>query len=127
METKNDFSGNSETKNVEIDLNRFISILDENRRLSEANIKYRVNRLYQFYDHLLHISQVIDEYRIFPRIFISVYLYLLYESSIWYMTLAEPSTTQAGYISTVIGAGAAWFGLYAATRGDGNRKKPERG
>lgn len=125
MEKQNDFSGNIETKNVEIDLDRFISILDENRQLSEANIKHKDGRLYRLYDHLLHISNVIDEYRIFPRIFISVYLYLLYESSVWYMSLIEPTTTQTGYISTIVGAGAAWFGLYTATRGDGNRKKPE--
>ena len=29
--------------------------------------------------------------------------------------LPDPNTAQAGLISVVVGAGAAWFGLYAGT------------
>ena len=36
------------------------------------------------------------------------------------MELPEPSMAQAGFVSTVVGAGAAWFGLYV---GSGHRKK----
>ena len=28
------------------------------------------------------------------------------------MNLAEPNNAQAGFVSVVVGAGAAWFGLY---------------
>ena len=28
------------------------------------------------------------------------------------MNLADPNNTQAGFVSVVVGAGAAWFGLY---------------
>ena len=38
----------------------------------------------------------------------------------WFMGLPEPSMAQAGFVSTVVGAGAAWFGLYV---GSGHRKK----
>jgi len=31
------------------------------------------------------------------------------------MNLAEPSMEQSGLISIVVGAGAAWFGLYTGT------------
>jgi hypothetical protein len=37
----------------------------------------------------------------------------------WFMDLDEPELSQAGLISTVIGAGAAWFGLYTRSNGDG--------
>lgn len=64
---------------------------------------------------LLEFADVIDAYRIFPRAFIATYLYLLIETTQWFMTLPEPNTSQAGLISVVVGAGAAWFGLYTST------------
>ena len=33
----------------------------------------------------------------------------------WFMDLPDPNTQQAGLISVIVGAGAAWFGLYAGT------------
>ena len=30
----------------------------------------------------------------------------------WFMELPEPSMEQSGLISILVGAGAAWFGLY---------------
>ena len=34
---------------------------------------------------------------------------------VWYMNLADPTMEQSGLVSVVVGAGAAWFGLYAGT------------
>ena len=56
-----------------------------------------------------------DKLRIFPRAFISMYIYLLYRVVEWFMAIPEPSMPQAGLVSVVVGAGAAWFGLYAGT------------
>lgn len=67
------------------------------------------------FELLLQFADVIDAYRIFPRAFIGVYLYLLIETTKWFMTIPEPNTSQAGLISVVVGAGAAWFGLYTST------------
>lgn len=64
-------------------------------------------------------AKMIDAWRIFPRIFIGVYLFLLYESSMWFMALENPTTEQFGLVSVIIGAGAAWFGLYVNSKGDG--------
>jgi hypothetical protein len=41
---------------------------------------------------------------------------------VWFMSLSDPSMAQAGFVSTVVGAGAAWFGLYV---GSGNRNKKD--
>ena len=30
----------------------------------------------------------------------------------WFMALPEPNIEQSGLISVLVGAGAAWFGLY---------------
>ena len=53
-----------------------------------------------------------DKLRIFPRVFISVYIYMFYEVAQWFMLLESPNNAQAGLVSVVVGAGAAWFGLY---------------
>lgn len=60
----------------------------------------------------IHLARAVDSWRIFPRIFITVYIVLLYKSAIWYMELTNPTMEQSGLISVIIGAGAAWFGLY---------------
>ena len=36
-------------------------------------------------------------------------------SVIWYMNLPAPTMEQSGLISIVVGAGAAWFGLYTGS------------
>ena len=67
------------------------------------------------YQALIDLAKAVDQWRIFPRLFLSVYIYLLYKVSIWFMNLPQPSFEQSGLVSIVVGAGAAWFGLYAGT------------
>ena len=68
------------------------------------------------YKKLIHMARAIDSWRIFPRIFITTYIFLLYKVVIWYMELPSPSMEQSGLVSIVVGAGAAWFGLYTGSR-----------
>jgi|TARA_B100000929_G_scaffold115238_1_gene91443 hypothetical protein len=53
-----------------------------------------------------------SRWRLFPRAFISMYIYLLWDVTQWFMALPEPNTQQAGLVSVIVGSGAAWFGLY---------------
>lgn len=53
-----------------------------------------------------------NRWRVFPRAFITMYIYLLYKVVTWFMALEAPSMEQSGLVSIVVGAGAAWFGLY---------------
>jgi hypothetical protein len=53
-----------------------------------------------------------SRWRLFPRAFISMYIYLLWDVTTWFMALDNPSMEQAGLVSVIVGAGAAWFGLY---------------
>jgi hypothetical protein len=64
------------------------------------------------------LSNMVDSWRIFPRAFLSVYIFLLYYCVMWFMELEDPTMEQSGLISIVVGAGAAWFGLYAGTAKD---------
>ena len=67
------------------------------------------------YAKLIHMARAGDAWRIFPRIFLTVYIVLLYKCVIWYMNLSAPTMEQSGLISIGVGAGAAWFGLYTGT------------
>ena len=64
------------------------------------------------YKRILDLAKAFDAWRIFPRIFITVYIILLYQVVLWFMALETPNFEQSGLVSIVVGAGAAWFGLY---------------
>ena len=63
----------------------------------------------------IDLAKAVDSWRIFPRIFITTYIVLLYKCVIWYMNLPSPTMEQSGLISIVVGAGATWFGLYTGS------------
>lgn len=112
------FSGDLDRNEVKLDLEKFLRILDENSRLKDQ-LRNESNK--DSNRKWLRRSYIVDEWRVFPRIFIMVYMYILVVASNWYMALPDPSGAQSAFISAVLGAGAAWFGLYAGTRNDGNR------
>ena len=89
-----------QTKKVNLELEIDTSIIDSSK-----------NR----YQGLIDLAKAVDAWRIFPRLFLSVYIYLLYKVTIWFMNLPMPTFEQSGLVSIVVGAGAAWFGLYAGT------------
>ena len=59
----------------------------------------------------------LSAWRIIPRLLILSYMIVFYQTCNWFMQLSEPNNAQAGFVSVVVGAGAAWFGLYV----NGNR------
>ena len=58
----------------------------------------------------------LDRLRIFPRLFITVYIWMFYDVIQWFMGLPDPTNQQAGLVSIIVGAGAAWFGLYVRSK-----------
>jgi hypothetical protein len=113
------FQGDMSRNEVEIDLNKFMAMVAEIGELKDQirtleNDKEPDNP----WQRWIWLSQMVDSWRIFPRMFLSVYIYLLYYCTMWFMDLAEPTMEQSGLISIVVGAGAAWFGLYAGTAKD---------
>ena len=77
------------------------------------------------YQRWIHLARTIDAWRIFPRVFVGVYIYLLYAVVMGFMTLNEPNLEQAGLVSVVVGAMAAVFGIYAGTSGQSKKFKGE--
>ena len=67
------------------------------------------------YVKIIHMARAVDSWRIFPRLFLTVYIVLLYKVTIWFMALENPTLEQSGLVSIVVGAGAAWFGVYTGS------------
>ena len=119
------FSGDMDRNEVEMDLNKFMDMM---REISDLKDKIReLEDVSNVNPHQkwIHLAQAVDSWRIFPRVFLSVYIFLLYYSTMWFMALDDPSMSQSGLISIIVGAGAAWFGLYAGTSGASKSFKGE--
>jgi MFS superfamily sulfate permease-like transporter len=113
------FQGDMSRNEVELDLNKFMAMVSEigelKAKIMELENEKEPDNPWQRW---IWLSQMVDSWRIFPRLFLSVYIYLLYYCTMWFMALPEPTLEQSGLISIVVGAGAAWFGLYAGTAKD---------
>jgi hypothetical protein len=58
------------------------------------------------------IPETLDNWRVIPRLLIFMYAVVFYQTMNWFMLLDNPNNAQAGFVSVIVGAGAAWFGLY---------------
>ena len=111
------FGGDMDRNEVEIDLSKFMELLQEQSTLKDRIRELEDEGTKNPHQRWIFLAQAVDSWRIFPRAFLSVYMYLLYFTTFWFMDLESPSFEQSGLISIVVGAGAAWFGLYAGTSG----------
>ena len=65
----------------------------------------------------------LSAWRIIPRLLILSYMVVFYQTCNWFMQLLDPNNAQVGFVSVVVGAGAAWFGLYV----NGNKASIPKG
>ena len=70
------------------------------------------------------IPETLDNWRVIPMLLIFMYAVVFYQTMNWFMLLDNPNNAQAGFVSVIVGAGAAWFGLYVNS-GSGKRIKIE--
>ena len=63
------------------------------------------------------IAGQLDKFRVIPRMIMLAYIYAFYSATVWFMALSDPTNAQAAFISTIVGAGAAFFGLYVGKPG----------
>ena len=109
------FGGAMDRNEVEMDLNKFMDMIREISDLKDKIRDLESDVNVNPHQKWIHLAKAVDSWRIFPRAFLTVYIILLYKCTIWFMALPQPSFEQSGLISIVVGAGAAWFGLYAGT------------
>jgi len=62
-------------------------------------------------------SSRIDKWRIWPRALITLYGIMFWRTTEWFMAIPEPTAPQSAFVSVIVGAGAAWFGLYVGSGG----------
>ena len=106
------FGGDMDRNEVEMDLNKFMAMIEEIGALKDKIRDLEDVKNNNPFQKFIFVAQAIDAWRIIPRAFLGVYMYLLYFTTFWFMDLPDPSFEQSGLISIVVGAGAAWFGLY---------------
>lgn len=63
-------------------------------------------------DKYQKIAEIVNLFRIIPRLLVALYGLAFYQVSTWFMALEDPTGSQAAFVGTIVGAGAAFFGLY---------------
>jgi len=126
MADRDEFRGDMSRNEVEMDLSKFMDLIQENADLKAKIVELTADSTINPWQKWIHLARAVDSWRIWPRAFLSVYIFLIYWVVMWFLDLPEPSMEQSGLISILVGAGAAWFGLYvnsAAKEHDSNNKK----
>ena len=83
-----------------------VNIVEVDRSTTEAASWYNASH-----------AQAIDKWRIWPRLLITLYGVMFYQTTAWFMSLPAPTNAQSAFVSVIVGAGAAWFGLYVGSGG----------
>ena len=117
------FGGDMDRNEVEIDLNKFMALLQETAELKDKIRDLEDVTKANPYQKFIFVAEAVDSWRIFPRIFLCVYIFLLYYATMWFMNLPDPIFEQSGLISIIVGSFAACFGLYA---GNSNMAKKNK-
>ena len=124
MAREDQFQGDMSRNEVEIDLKKFMSMVSEIGDLKQEIFELTQEDRKNPWQKWIYLAKTFDAWRIIPRAFLGVYMYLLYYATFWFMDLPEPSLEQSGLISVLVGAGAAGFGLYTSSaareHGDNN-------
>ena len=120
MAREDQFQGDMSRNEVEIDLKKFMAMVTEIGELKQEIFELTHDDKKNPWQKWIFAAKTLDAWRIIPRAFLGIYMYLLYYATFWFMELPEPTLEQSGLISILVGAGAAWFGLYC---GSGPAKK----
>ena len=77
------FGGDMDRNEVEIDLNKFMALLQEKSELKDRIRELEDEKNDNPFQKLIFIAQAVDSWRIIPRAFLAVYMYLLYYTTFW--------------------------------------------
>lgn len=61
------------------------------------------------------IPELLNNWRVIPRLIMGLYGLAFYQTTSWFMNLPDPTNAQAAFVSTIVGAGAGFFGLYVGS------------
>ena len=57
-------------------------------------------------------KNIIDDWKVFPRLMMFVVTVLTYQAVHWFMSLPDPSVAQSGLVSVCMGALTGCFGIW---------------
>ncbi len=63
------------------------------------------------------MSDLLRQYRVFPRLFAVFYLALTWDVVTWAMTVPEMSNAQAAFVASIVTGAAAYFKFYVESSG----------
>jgi len=102
------FSGDMSRNEVELDLNKFMAMVTEIGELKAKIMELENDKEPENpWQRWIWLSGMIDAWRIFPRMFLTVYIVLLYKCTIWFMELTSTNIR------------AVWFNQYCGRSGCG--------
>ena len=116
------FGGDMDRNEVEIDLNKFMALLQEKSELKDRIRELEDEKNDNPYQKLIFVAEAVDSWRIIPRAFLSVYMYLLYYTTFWFMGLEDPTMQQSAFVSVIMGVMTGIFGIWM---GQENRAKKQ--
>jgi len=125
MRDEGRFQGDMDRNEVEMDLNKFMAMVQEIGALKDKIRDLEDESTKNPHQRWIFLASAIDSWRIFPRIFVVVYIYLMYESVMWFMALPEPNIEQSALVSVVVGAMGVVFGVYSGKTGQSKGFKGE--
>lgn len=67
----------------------------------------------------MSVSDIANEWRVIPRLALSMYGVMCWRVGDWFMSLPSPTAEQAAFATTIWGAAALWFNFYVTS---GNKK-----
>lgn len=111
-------SANINTGNQSHETTNYNNVVVDSEKRTSVNIEdytHKQDTRSNAYWKMIHLAEAVDAWRVFPRLFIITYLYLLVKVVIWFTEIPNPTMEQSGLISIIVGAGAAWFGLYTGS------------
>ena len=62
--------------------------------------------------YFMSVAQIIDVFRVIPRLMVTGYGYMVWQTVTWFQSIPEPTSQHTFLISTIVGGAAAVFGLY---------------
>ena len=72
------FGGDMDRNEVEIDLSKFMELLQEQSALKDRIRELEDEGNKNPHQKWIYLAQAVDSWRIFPRVILSVYIFLLY-------------------------------------------------
>lgn len=76
--------------------------------------------------YLMSVAEVVDAFRMIPRVMVAGYAWLVWVVVDWFMHLPNPTSQHAFLVSTIVGGAAAVFGLYVNSGVSWSRKSADK-